>query len=59
MSPIRFLKDVKDELDRVVWPTRNEVLEASVGIIVLSLFIAFYFWLLDLIFTDMLKFLIR
>ncbi len=59
MSPVEFLKNVKDELDRVVWPTKDEVLEASMGIVAISLFIAFYFWVLDFVFTDILRFIIR
>ncbi|MEO2066408.1 MAG: preprotein translocase subunit SecE, partial [Desulfurobacteriaceae bacterium] len=32
MSPVQFLKEVKEELDRVTWPSKEEVVEATIGV---------------------------
>jgi preprotein translocase subunit SecE len=58
MSPIQFLKEVKEELDRVTWPTKEQVIEATIGVIVFCAFIAVYFWILDTIFSKALELII-
>ncbi len=58
MSPVQFLKEVREELDRVTWPTKEEVVEATTGIIVFCAFIAVYFWILDTIFAKGLELII-
>ncbi len=58
MSPVQFLKEVREELGRVTWPTKEEVVEATTGIIVFCAFIAVYFWILDTIFSKGLELII-
>ena len=58
MSPIQFLKEVREELGRVTWPTKEEVVEATTGIIIFCAFIAVYFWVLDTIFARGLELII-
>jgi preprotein translocase subunit SecE len=50
-----FLKGVRDELSKVVWPKKKEVIDATIGVIVLSGIIAFYFWILDYSLAGILK----
>jgi len=58
MSPFQFLKEVREELSRVSWPSREEVIEATIGVIVFCAFIAVYFWVLDFIFSRALELII-
>ena len=58
MSPIQFLKEVKDELNRVTWPSKEEVVEATLGVIVFCAFVAVYFWILDTVFAKALELII-
>ena len=58
MSPIQFLKEVREELSRVTWPTRDEVVEATIGVVIFCLVIALYFWILDTIFAKGLELII-
>jgi len=55
MSPTKFLKEVREELSRVTWPKKNEVVEATAGVVVFCAFIAVYFWILDSFFAELLK----
>jgi preprotein translocase subunit SecE len=55
MSPVQFLKEVKEELDRVTWPSKEEVVEATIAVIIFCAVIALYFWVLDTIFTAALE----
>ncbi len=40
MNPIGFLKEVKNELGKVVWPTRAETLKYTVTVIVFSIVVS-------------------
>ncbi|MEO2068442.1 MAG: preprotein translocase subunit SecE [Desulfurobacteriaceae bacterium] len=59
MSPIDFLKEVKEELKRVSWPSKEEVIEATFGVIIFCAIIAVYFFILDTGLTEALKMIIE
>lgn len=58
-GPVIFLKEVKAELARVIWPTRDEVVKLSVVVVVVSVTVGLYIGGLDLIFTKMTDFLVK
>ena len=43
----QFLKDARTELKKVKWPTRKELMAATVMVIILVLIVAFYLGLVD------------
>jgi len=47
---MKFLKEVKAEMQKVVWPSREKVLMYTVIVIAISLFIAYYMTLFDYLF---------
>ncbi|MDP2648021.1 MAG: preprotein translocase subunit SecE [Candidatus Yanofskybacteria bacterium] len=51
---ISFLKDVRFELAKVTWPTRNETLKFTLTVIGISLSIAVFLGLLDAVFSYLL-----
>ena len=44
-----FYNEVVVEMKKVTWPERPQVVQLSIGVIALSLFIGAVIWLLDLI----------
>jgi preprotein translocase subunit SecE len=46
-----FLKDVKAELKKVTWPSRQEVYSTTVVVIIASAFFGFYLFFMDVIFS--------
>ena len=58
MSPLNFINEVKDELTRVTWPVRSEVIEATAGVIFFVAVISMYFWIADFIFSKALQLII-
>ncbi|MDP3696498.1 MAG: preprotein translocase subunit SecE [Candidatus Taylorbacteria bacterium] len=46
-----FLKDVKLELSRVNWPTKQQTVKYTIAVIVLSLVVAAFLGGLDFVFT--------
>jgi preprotein translocase subunit SecE len=53
-TPVIFLKEVNEELRKVVWPTRPEVIRLTAVVILVSLIVALYLGALDLILTKVL-----
>ncbi len=54
-----YLTGIKEELKKVTWPQRSEVIKLSFVVISISLIIAFYIGLLDIIFAKLLEFLTK
>ena len=50
-----FLKDVKLELSRVNWPTKQQTIKYTGAVIILSLVIAVFLGALDFVFTYILN----
>ncbi len=51
---ITFLREVRAELNRVTWPTREAVIGGTVAVIVLSLILVIYMGIIDFIVTKLL-----
>jgi transcriptional antiterminator NusG len=46
-----FLKEVKAEIKKVTWPSRNEVYSTTVVVILATFFFGFYLYFMDVIFS--------
>ena len=44
-----FLAQVKNEMERVTWPTRKEVYATTLVVILTSVFFGLYLWSIDLV----------
>ncbi len=51
----QFLRESKIELKKVKWPSRKELLASTAVVIFISLAMAFYFWIVDLGLTAIIK----
>ncbi len=47
VNPARFLRQVKQEVSKVVWPTRQETTSAVVMVFVMVTIMAIFFLLVD------------
>jgi preprotein translocase subunit SecE len=52
---INFLKEVKEEMGKVNWPTKREVLKNTLIVIGISVVIAAFLGGLDFLFTNLLN----
>lgn len=52
-SPVIFLKEVKSELLKVNWPSRQEVIKLTVIVIVISTVIGVYIGGMDILLTKL------
>jgi len=55
----RFLKEVRAELGKVTWPTRDELVSSTGVVIMFSLAFALFLGLFDMFFTKMATLLMR
>lgn len=58
-GPVVFLKEVKAELTKVIWPTRQDVIKLTIVVVAVSLAIGIYIGGLDLIFTKLTDILVQ
>ncbi len=48
---ISFLREVRAELKKVTWPSRNEVYSTTLVVIFATVFFGFYLFFMDVIFS--------
>ncbi len=46
-SPAALLRQVKQEANKITWPTRKETTQMTIAVIVMSLALAGFFWVVD------------
>jgi len=56
---IGYLREVKAEMVNVTWPTRHQTAYFTVGVLLISIFIAYYLGFLDMTFTRALEWLLN
>ncbi len=47
MNIIKFIEEVKEENKKIVWPTRNLVVQASVMVVIFSVIVSLFFFGVD------------
>ncbi len=52
---IKFLREVRQEMDRVSWPTKDEVRESTIVVLLFSLFFALFIFVTDQILTQIIR----
>ena len=55
----RFLSEVRNEMGRVTWPSQKEVYATTIVVILFSVTMGVYLWIVDLILTNGLGWLFR
>lgn len=57
-SPIEFIRQVQAETKKVVWPTRRETIMTGVMVMIMTLVLALFFFVIDTGFDAIVKFLL-
>lgn len=47
VSPLQFYRQVKQEVKKVTWPTRNEVIKTSIMVIIIVSIASTFFFFVD------------
>jgi len=48
---VPFLKEVRAEVKKVTWPSRNEVYSTTIVVIIATVFFGFYLFFMDVVFS--------
>jgi preprotein translocase subunit SecE len=51
-TPVKFLLETRDEVQKVVWPSREQVIRLTLIVITISVAVGLYIGGLDYIFTQ-------
>jgi len=57
-STINFFADSWNELKKVRWPNRKELTSYSIVVFVAIIFVTIYFWVLDIIISELLELIV-
>jgi preprotein translocase subunit SecE len=52
---LNFFNDVVREMEKVTWPSREELMESTKIVIIVTLFIAVFAWVVDFAVSEILK----
>ena len=58
-GPVIFIKEVRTELSKVIWPTKNEVMKLTIIVLAVSVGIGIYIGGLDYFFTKITDILVK
>lgn len=58
-SPVQFLKEVRAELKKVIWPSKQEVIKMTAIVVGVSVAIGLFIGALDFIFTKLMQIVVK
>ena len=57
--PVSFFRETRDELKKVVWPTRQETIRLTLVVIIISLIVGLFLGGLDFIFVKLIGIIVK
>jgi preprotein translocase subunit SecE len=58
-TPASFLRETKDELKKVVWPSKQEVIRLTFVVIIISLIVGLFLGGLDFVFVKVIETVVK
>ena len=58
-SPVSFLRETRDELKKVVWPAKQEIIRLTFVVIIVSLVVGVFLGGLDFVFVKIIGTVVR
>lgn len=59
LKTINFLREVKVETDRMAWPEKNLVMSATIGVIIFSIIVSVFIFVLDFTFSRLIGLILK
>jgi preprotein translocase subunit SecE len=57
-NPAQFVRQVRQEINRITWATKRETMLASLTVFVMALIASVFFFLVDLLLSNIVQFLL-
>ena len=58
-NPAQFVRQVRQEINRITWATRRETIYASISVLVMAIIASLFFLLIDLLLSRIVEFLLN
>ena len=58
VTPGEFIRQVRSEASKVVWPTWNETVRTAIMVLIMTAMLALFFFAVDSVFSTIVKFLL-
>tara|TARA_B100000989_G_C19474396_1_gene442215 strand:+ start:115 stop:312 length:198 start_codon:yes stop_codon:yes gene_type:complete len=57
-NPAQFVRQVRQEINRITWASRRETMYASLSVLVMAIIASLFFLLVDLLLSSIVEFLL-
>ena len=54
INPFKYVQQVRNEVSKIVWPTRKETMTTTVMVFIMSALVALFFFIIDTITSNVL-----
>ncbi|PQM56202.1 MAG: preprotein translocase subunit SecE [Rhodobacteraceae bacterium] len=58
-NPLKYVQQVRNEVSKIVWPTRKETMTTTLMVFVMSAIVALFFFLIDTITSNILDIILK
>ena len=58
MNPAKFIREVRQETNKVTWPTRREVVMSTITVLVLTAIAALFFMVVAAIISNLVEYIL-
>ena len=59
INPFKYVQQVRNEVSKIVWPTRKETMTTTVMVFIMSAIIALFFFIIDTITSNILDIILK
>ena len=58
-NPFKYVQQVRNEVSKIVWPTRKETMTTTVMVFIMSALVALFFFIIDTITSNILDIILK
>ena len=59
LNPFKYVQQVRNEVSKIVWPTRKETMTTTIMVFIMSALIALFFFIIDTITSNLLDVILK
>ena len=59
INPFKYVQQVRNEVSKIVWPTRKETMTTTVMVFIMSTLVALFFFIIDTITSNVLDIILK
>ena len=59
INPFKYVQQVRNEVSKIVWPTKKETMTTTVMVFIMSAIIALFFFIIDTITSNVLDIILK